>query len=457
MSARRPRRTAPVSRRAAPEAPEAVATVTIESVAAGGDGIGRIDGMACFVPRTAPGDVVQVAYRVQARHARGRALQRLQSSADRVEPRCVHFERDRCGGCQLQHLTRDAQDQARLRIVQDALRRIGHRPVDLPAWHASPVAWAYRQRLTLTLLPRGSTWVGGLHPHDDATRVFPLEECRIADPSLVAAWHAVRTMARGLPQAPRLRLSLRRVGVPDGAGDGMSQVVTVADVAVVVEGGTAWRDGASWARDLAGRLPALAAVWWIDEAGASLALWTRAGLGSTEPLAFAQVNAPVASDLRRHVAALVGRFAPGRVIDAYAGTGDLTNALWASVPTLRSVAAIEADPAATAVLRARAGAWGETRIDTAAVEEVIASCLPADVVVLNPPRRGVAPAVIAALEGTAASPVQAIIYVSCDPATLARDVARLHRWRIRRLDCFDMFPQTAHVETVCLLEPEVAG
>jgi 23S rRNA (uracil1939-C5)-methyltransferase len=86
---------------------------------------------------------------------------------------------------------------------------------------------------------------------------------------------------------------------------------------------------------------------------------------------------------------------------------------------------------------------------------MLAGALPADVVVLNPPRAGVDAAVTAVLEAGAAE-TRAVIYVSCDPATLARDLARMPRWRIASLVCFDMFPQTAHVETVCELVPEAA-
>jgi 23S rRNA (uracil1939-C5)-methyltransferase len=91
----------------------------------------------------------------------------------------------------------------------------------------------------------------------------------------------------------------------------------------------------------------------------------------------------------------------------------------------------------------------------APVEEALPAALPADVVILNPPRAGVAPAVMTALLAATPSP-RAIVYVSCDPATLARDVARLPGWQVTSLTCFDMFPQTAHVESVCLLVPEAA-
>lgn len=89
----------------------------------------------------------------------------------------------------------------------------------------------------------------------------------------------------------------------------------------------------------------------------------------------------------------------------------------------------------------------------ARVEEFLPRLLPADVVVLNPPRAGVDARVTTALRERAP---RAIVYVSCDPATLARDVARLEGWRVASVTCYDMFPQTAHVETVCTLVPEAA-
>jgi 23S rRNA (uracil1939-C5)-methyltransferase len=89
------------------------------------------------------------------------------------------------------------------------------------------------------------------------------------------------------------------------------------------------------------------------------------------------------------------------------------------------------------------------------VEDVLAGALPADVVLLNPPRTGVHEQVSVALQ-SAESPPRALIYVSCDPATLARDLSRMPRYRVVGLEAFDMFPQTAHVETVCELVPEAA-
>jgi 23S rRNA (uracil1939-C5)-methyltransferase len=118
------------------------------------------------------------------------------------------------------------------------------------------------------------------------------------------------------------------------------------------------------------------------------------------------------------------------------------------------VTAIELDRAAVAIARARLPPG--SRVEAGRVEVLLPAELPADLVLLNPPRAGVDERVTAVLAGAAAQGTRAIIYTSCNPATLARDVARLPGWRIASLAGFDMFPQTAHVETVCELVPEGA-
>ena len=102
-----------------------------------------------------------------------------------------------------------------------------------------------------------------------------------------------------------------------------------------------------------------------------------------------------------------------------------------------------------------AGLGHRVQVITALVESALASALPADVVILNPPRMGVDVGVMRQLDHAASQGVRGVVYVSCDPATLARDLARVPGWRIDAVRCFDMFPQTAHVETVCVLRPEI--
>lgn len=407
----------------------------IDRLAAGGDGVARDDGLVVFIPRTAPGDVVEadVALRRGARFARG-ALQRVvEPSAARVAPECPHYAHDGCGGCQLQHLTYAAQVHAKAAMVAEAFERLARRAVHAPTVHAAPAPWRYRRKLTVVLRRGPQGVVAGLHAHDDPDRIISLDDCRITDTAVVAAVHAVVACHALLPEGDTLRLAVRLL--EDGA-------------ALVVEGGRAWPD----ASPLADAVPALRAIWWRpDRGGRRLVLDRRA---EAEPGAsFVQVNPAMARVLHDHVVARTLAHAPHRVVDAYAGAGDTAAALAAGGV---QVTAIERDAEAAAwASRRLAGAPSGSGVLAAAVEDVIGGVLPADVVILNPPRAGLDARIPPILSG-ALPPPKALVYVSCDPATLARDVARLPGWRVAHLACFDLFPQTAHVETVCELVPEAS-
>jgi 23S rRNA (uracil1939-C5)-methyltransferase len=138
---------------------------------------------------------------------------------------------------------------------------------------------------------------------------------------------------------------------------------------------------------------------------------------------------------------------PTTAVDAYSGLGETARAL---ADAGVSVTAVELDADAAAWCRAQLPPGSQSIAGR--VEDVLGPALPADVVILNPPRAGVDRRVTEILENANPAP-RSIIYVSCDPATLARDVARLNAYRIASIESFDMFPQTAHVETVCELVP----
>ena len=406
----------------------AVATVTVDSIAAGGDGVGRSEGLVVFIPRTAPGDVVTAQISTKGRFARGILRSVVSASPVRIDPPCPHYTRDKCGGCQLQHTDYyKGQRAAKRAIIQDALQRIGKRQVDVPPIVRSPKEWRYRTKLTLAMRRRGERWIAGLHRYDDPARIFALADCPITDSRVVAAWREIMNADAHLPEARELRGSVR---------------VTGGGPTFVLSGGRRW---SSWER-FAAAAPSLTAVWWEPEEQPRRILFDNRADRSPSA-SFAQVNAEMAEILREYVINRITHFEPRTVIDAYSGAGHTAIELAKRGVV---VTAIELDRDASQWSAERLPA--PSRAIAAKVEDALPGVLPADVVLLNPPRAGVDARVTSTLE-LEVEHLRAIVYVSCNPATLARDLSRMPSYEIQEVQAFDMFPQTAHVETVCLLKP----
>jgi 23S rRNA (uracil1939-C5)-methyltransferase len=406
----------------------AVISVSIESIAAGGDGVGRKEGLVVFVPRTAPGDVVTAKISGRGHFARGTLGSIVTPSPVRVDPPCLHYTRDRCGGCQLQHMTYDSQLAAKQIVIRDSLQRIGKRAIDLPEIERSPKEWRYRNKLTLAIRRRGARWIAGLHPYDDPVRVFPLSDCPITDRRVVSAWREVMDADAYFPDASELRGSIR---------------ITSGGPTLLMMGGESWA-----ARDqFSAAVPSVSAVWWEPADDKPRRLLYDRRPARAPSASFAQVNAGMAEILAGYVLDRARHLSPRTAVDAYAGAGEGAAALSdAGV----AVTAIELDPDASewssSILRS------PSRAVQGRVEDILPDALPADLVILNPPRAGVDERVTQTLEANA-SRIRGLIYVSCNPATLARDIARLPSYGIESVRAFDMFPQTAHVETVCVLRP----
>jgi 23S rRNA (uracil1939-C5)-methyltransferase len=402
-----------------------VIDLQVQGIAAGGDGVGRSEGLVVFVPRTAPGDLARVRLEMVKRFARGSLESLIQPSPDRVTPPCDHYTADRCGGCQLQHLRYDAQLDAKRGIVIDTMRRIAKRNTEMPPTRRSPAEWRYRNKLTLTMRRAGDGWTIGLHRYDDPGAVFQLVDCPITDERIVESWREVMRAAALLP---------------DGAERGTVRLTGDARV-VLIRGGTTWRAADAFFA----AVPSATALWWAAEGRPAERLFERRAVSAGT--AFGQVNQPVGEVLHAYVVERVSAHAPATVVDAYAGTGE-TAARLASLGS--RVTAIELDREAANLCARRLPSGSRSLVGR--VESLIAGALPADVVIVNPPRIGLHERVTSTLERQHRS-VRALIYVSCDPATLARDLGRLPGYRIASVQTFDMFPQTAHVETVCELVP----
>ena len=402
--------------------------VRIDRLATGGDGVGRLrDGRTVFVPRAAPSDLVELrSIRRYRRFARARIARIEEVSASRVEPPCPHYVRDDCGGCQLQHLNTATQRDARRGFVGDALRRIARLDAEDPPLVPAPTDWAYRTKLTLHA--RGGAI--GLHPLDEPERVFDLETCLITATALVELWRVVRARRELLPAGlSRIVLRLDRAGT--------------RHLIAETEQASAWDDA-----------PLLAGV--LADANAPATLWhrargrtKRATDGAREPLpvmSFEQVHPAMGDAVRQWALDETGDVTGCHAWDLYAGLGVTTAELAVRGASVESV---ESDADAVAHAEAAGPSDGVTRY-AARAEAAIRHLRAPDIVITNPPRTGMDAVVTAAL---AASRARRIVYISCDPATLARDLERLGpAYRIANIRAFDLFPQTAHVESVVVLD-----
>ncbi len=409
-----------------------MAPVRVLRLAAGGDGVGRLaDGRTVFVPRTAPGDLVQLSNLQPAkRFARARLARVIEPGPQRVEPPCPHYRGDDCGGCQLQHLTYPAQLDARRHFAGEALRRLARLEVPDPPIEPANQPLGYRTKLTLAAA-HGRL---GLHRYGRADAVFDLEWCHIAAAPLNEVWQVVRA-ARGLlpPGLDEVVLRLDRAG-------GRHFLARVG------AGSRVWIRAEELARKLA--LAGCATVlWWQPEGGAPRVVAGRAALGAgEEPPAgvFEQVHPHMGDRVRAFAVEALGAAAGEDVWDLYAGVGETTAMLLRRGTRVESV---EIDRRAVEHADRSGPPAGR---HTGRVEDLIDRLPDPDGVILNPPRTGVDPRVPAVLRRRRP---RRVVYVSCDPATLARDLVRLGSgYRLSEARCFDLFPQTAHVETVAVLE-----
>lgn len=408
-------------------------TLDVERLTFGFDALARHDGEVVFVPYAAPGDRVRA--RVVERR-RGYARAEIDSvpvaGADRVLPGCRYFPT--CGGCQWQHVAPEAQRRAKSAIVGEQLARIaGLRDVDVLPTIASPADWSYRSRITLVVEGRRA----GYH-RTRSHRLVEIDGCPIADPAIVQHLDSVRHWIGAT------RTALRRVTIAVAPGG--------VAVAAIAAARPADGDRAACERALA----ADAGLRGIVVAGAgsrlvagdpSVRVELEPGLDLEVPVdAFTQVNAG-ANRALIETAMRCAEPRPGtRALDLYCGAGNFTLPL-----ARRGIEVLGIERSAVAVDAAAANAKRHGLRATfrqAGVAEALARLAPGsiDTVVLDPPRAGAADAV----PGIAALRPGRIVYVSCDPATLARDARALTEcgWRLARVQPVDLFPQTYHVESV---------
>jgi 23S rRNA (uracil1939-C5)-methyltransferase len=380
--------------------------LVITSLAAGGDGLGRdAHGRVTFVPRTAPGDRVRARVTHATKSfARATLLAVLEPSPARIAPACEHFTAG-CGGCAWQHVARDAQLAAKHAILANALRHVDALALEPIADPCPALGWRRRARFHV------EHGVVGLYA-EGSKRLVEIERC----PQLEAELDAVR-------------IEIASARPPDG------EVCFVRGWrGEIVVGATAvWRDAAR----LVGRANIVGVRAGDETHGrCEIELEPEVWVG---PFDFAQASAAGNAALVRCARMALGP-GPGRLLELYAGSGNLTRGF------------LEAgwDVLATDVV-APAKACVGARFEVGACEQVLARVRgPFDAVVLDPPRTGASALV---LDAIAALLPATIVYVSCDAATLARDLARLalRSYRSERAWPIDLMPQTAHLECVVRL------
>ncbi len=401
-------------------------SVSIRGIAAGGDGVGRLeDGLAVFVPRTAPGDLAEVdVFQRKQRFARARLVSVRAPGYGREEPRCEHYVRDRCGGCQLQHLSVATQLQVKRSIVGEAIRRIGKRQVEDPPIVPSPTAWRYRSKIRLSVADGRI----GLRREDRPDSPFQLNDCLITSERVMQLWSRIQERATMLPPAAD-SLLLRE------DREGMLHLVAVG-------GAVGWDAG-----PLSAALnDPMISFWWKPERGAPrVVAGARTGFPA---VAFEQVNTHLAQTVRLAAVDGLGDVRGQKIWDLYGGAGDTAELLHERGAQVWTV---DWDRAVVAWGKAR-GSGGVQRL-AERVEEVVFRLPEPDAIVVNPPRTGLTTAVTKFIAEWARRPQgRRLAYVSCNPATLARDLTRMESLRVETITAYDLFPHTAHVETLALLE-----
>lgn len=377
--------------------------VEITGLANGGDGFCRVNGEVCFVPYALPGDNVLLQVNAKVRGAlRGTILEVLEPSVHRSQPSCAVF--GRCGGCTWLHFDYPAQAEWKRRIVKDCFSRIGKLDVDVDWLEDPALRCGYRTRATFRR--DESRW--GFY-EARSHEVVDISECPLCHPRLNAALLALRTTNATGP----------------------------VEITVNPEGDEilAWSD--QDATPLKDVFPLSNSP---REAGRR-EYFSFDGVPIVNG-AFAQSSLLLNRVLVRYVHALIGD--ASSLLDLYCGTGNFSLAL---TDRMR-VVGIDHD--GTAIMAAGKIGGGEYRIgDEGEFKEHIGA-LAWDVIILDPPRAGAKRITHALAECKAGR----IIYVSCDPATLARDAAILLRggWSVLSVTAIDMFPHTAHIECAACFE-----
>jgi 23S rRNA (uracil1939-C5)-methyltransferase len=425
--------------------------LTIEKLVYGGDGLARLPaddhgpGKAVFVPFVLEGETVEVSLLEQKRSfARGQAESILQPSSQRIEPYCPYFQR--CGGCHYQHTRYEHQLEIKATILKENLRRIAKLELETKITvHPSP-PWNYRNRTRLKVraVPEFALGYYRLNSHD----LLPVEQCPVSSPLINRAIAAFWEMGRART-------------VPDGIQE--IEFFSNADdtqllIEVSCEPGTRSTPVREWAEGVPSILPEIAGVVALSTKSSgthATALPKTIAVSGAREITYAaeaasyQVSAGSFFQVNRHLindlVNIVTEECSGETaVDLYAGVGLFSTAL---SPRFPQVIAVESSQTSYADLLYNSPA--NVTAVRAATADFLRSPgkLRPDLVVVDPPRSGLGESVVQSLVGLGA---HRMTYISCDPATVSRDLVGLlsSGYRIERVHLVDLFPQTYHLESV---------
>ena len=434
----------------------------IERLGINGEGVGQWYGCTIFVDGALPGEKVHSSlYEKKKNYGRARVLKLLSSSPHRVTPPCPLF--GKCGGCQIMHLSYEEQLKAKRQRVIDALERIGKfRDISVKQCVPSSTPLHYRNKIQIPVASSIEGMRFGLYARNTHD-LIDMDNCHIHCSLGEEVYQKLQTILKASSLIP--------FDYKTGQGELRHLLIktSVSTEQVLVVLVTAMKPSDSLyavAEKILAEIPAVKGIVHnlnteIDNTVLGSQYTTLAGQEAVEdilcgirfkvsPASFFQVNPKQAEQLYKAALQASGIMENDTVLDAYCGVGGMS-LLFAK--TAKHVIGVESVPEAIEDARynARINALSNTEFHAELAEKYIADYEGnLDIVILNPPRKGCDPALIDKIGDL---PLKKIVYVSCDPATLARDLQllSLKGWKIDSVEPFDMFPQTAHVECLVAL------
>ena len=399
------------------------------AMAHGGAALGRHAGRIIFVPYGIPGERVRVEITDDRdQYAYARIVEIVEPSPDRAEPPCPHFGPGLCGGCHFQHIDYERQLEIKREVVRDQIERIGKfkEPVVHPTL-ASPAPWQYRFHSTFTMTEDGAP----AFTSDDNRRLIPIEVCYIIHPALLGLFERLDFEPGNIS-----RMKLQAGSDPE---DRMLVIQTDDDLPPEIE--------VDFPVSINMLLSDNEPVNLIGDSKVTYEVFERPFRVTAG--GFFQVNVPVAEILVEQVLGALDLQGDEVLLDLYSGVG-LFSAFLAERAGL--VVSVESYPPAVTDAETNLADLENVDLVEGPVEAVLEDLAgPFDGIVVDPPRAGLGVEVVDEL-GRLAAPT--LVYVSCDPATLARDARRLverHGYRLVDVQPVDMFPQTFHIESVAVL------